>query len=128
MNEQQLDDALKSWPLADVPPGFSKSVMKKIEARQPDARMIGTRTLKFRITWMDLALGMFISLLPVVAYAAYTTLPRKTLLYLKYDWLLLQSPGYAPVMWALAAAALMLVLFGSFLSLRYLFSRQMRWL
>ena len=124
MNEEQFEDALHSWPLAELPPGFSKDVMNRIKPRQPQTRVSQEGTLKFHLTWIDFALSIFFSLLPVIGFLAYVSLPRKLLLYLQYQWLLLQSPAYQPVMFALLAAGVMLFLI-FLLSLRYILPRRM---
>jgi hypothetical protein len=124
MNEEQFEDALHSWPLAELPPGFSKDVMNRIKPRQPQTRVSQEGTLKFHLTWIDFALSIFFSLLPVIGFLAYVSLPRKLSLYLQYQWLLLQSPAYQPVMFALLAAGVMLFLI-FLLSLRYILPRRM---
>jgi len=124
MNEKQLEDALHTWPLAELPPGFSKSVMGKIKPRQPRTRVSQEVTLKFHLTWIDFSLSIFFSLLPVIGFLAYGSLPRKLSLYLQYQWLLLQSPAYQPVMIALLGTGAMLFLI-FLLSLRYFLPRQM---
>ena len=123
MNEKQLDDALRAWPLAEVPPGFSKNVMEQIESRQATVQMSQVVGLKFRLTWMDFALGVFLSLLPALGLIAFLSLPRKLLLYLQYQWLLLQSPAFQPVLLAFLGAGVMLFLI-FLLSLRYILPRQ----
>jgi len=124
MNEKQLEDALHTWPLAELPPGFSKSVMGKIKPRQSRTQVLQEVTLKFHLTWIDLALSIFFSLLPVIGFLAYISLPRKFSLYLQYQWLLLQSPAYQPVLIAFLGAGVMLFLIFLF-SLRYILPRQM---
>lgn len=124
MNEKKLDDALHAWPLAEVPPGFSKSVMEQIKPEQTDARVSQAVRLKFRLTWMDFALSVFFSLLPAFGFIAFLSLPRKLTLYLQYQWLLLQSPAYQPVLLAFLGAGVMLFLI-FLLSLRYILPRQM---
>jgi hypothetical protein len=124
MNEKQFDDALQAWPLKEVPAGFSTSVMEKINAREFYTQTPRVVTLKFHLTWMDYALGLFLSLLPVLAFVTFLFLPRKFVLYLKYQWLLLQFPAYEPVLFAVVGTVVMLVLLVFVLSLRYVFPRQ----
>jgi hypothetical protein len=107
MNDQQLEEALQTWPLAEVPPDFTRGVMARIQPRRLPAQ-----ALKFRLTWMDFALGAFFSLLPPLVWLALRLLPAKAILYIKYQWLLLQSPAYAPWMFlALGAGGLLLGVF-----------------
>src|SRR3990172_3790901 len=100
MNEKQLEDALHAWPLTEVPSGFSKLVIEQIEPWQSGVQISQKIKLKFRLTWMDFALGIFLSLLPVLGFFTFIALPRKFILYLKYQWLLLQFPAYEPVLFA----------------------------
>ena len=87
MNEKQLEDALGAWPLKEVPTGFSKSVMEQIKPRQHDVQILSTSKLRFRLTWVDYILGISLSLLPVLGFIAFTLLPRKSILYVSYQWL-----------------------------------------
>jgi hypothetical protein len=124
MNEEQLEDALQNWPLAEVPTGFSTAVMEKITPLKPSASVLPAVKPKFRLTWMDLALGIFFSSLPMLGLVTLYSLPRKLILYLNYQWLLLQFPAPTPVLLALAGTILMLFL-GLMLGLRYILPRQM---
>ena len=124
MNEKQLEDALKAWPLVEVPPRFSKSVMEKIKPRQLYTHNSRAVYLKFRLTWLDYALSIFVSLLPVLGFIVYLSLPRKLSLYLQYQWLVFQSPIYQPVLFTMLGALVMLLLIFLF-SLRYILPQQM---
>jgi hypothetical protein len=124
MNEKQFEDALRTWPLAELPAGLPASVLEKIKPRQDNARIVQQSMLKFRLTWMDFALGLFLSLLPVLGFFTLSSLPREFVLYLKYQWLVLQFPAYEPVFFALSGGIAMLLLLTFVLSLRYIFPRQ----
>ena len=124
MNKEQLEDALHHWPLEEVPAGFSASVMEKIAPRQVFTQRPKQIELKFRLTWMDFALGIFFSLLPALGLVAYLSLPQKLILYLKYQWLLLQFPAFEPILLALGGTIGMLFLLALPFSLRYIFPRQ----
>ena len=125
MNEKQLEDALHNWPLVEVPPGFSASILERLEPRQSFAQIPHVSKPKFRLTWMDFALGMFFSLLPVLGFVTLATLPQKFILYLKYQWLLLQFPAFEPVVLTFAGIIGMLLLLVFLFSLRYFLPRQM---
>jgi hypothetical protein len=125
MNEKQLEEALNDWPLTEVPTGFSKSVMEQIKYRQPVVQAPPKISLRFRLTWVDYILGIFLCLLPVLGFIAFTLLPRKFILYVSYQWLLLRSPAYEPVLFAFMGVAGMLVILAFLLGLRYIFPRQM---
>ena len=85
MYDLRLDEALDSMPLAPLPEGFSRQVMAKIERPQ----------VRFRLTFLDLALPAFFTLFTTIIVGAavwiYTTLdplwmPR-FILYLQLTWL-----------------------------------------
>lgn len=124
MNEKQLEDALRAWPLAETPDGFSAGVMERIGPRPASVPAARSVALRFRLTWMDYALGLFLALFPALGFVAAASLPRTFVLYLRYQWLLLRSPAYEPVLYALLGAAAMLFLAFLF-SLQYAFPRQM---
>ena len=122
MNEEQLEDALRAWPLAKVPAGFSMNVMEKIEPRRDGPKIPAQHSLRFRLTWMDYALGLFLCLLPVLGFVTITYLPRRLVLYLKYQWLVLQFSAYEPVfLYAFIGGIAVFLLITLVLSLRYIF-------
>jgi hypothetical protein len=124
MNEEQLEDALHNWPVAEVPAGFSTKVMERITPRQSYARIPQTGELKFRLTWMDFALGLFFSFIPLLGFVAITFLPQSFILSMKYQWLLLQFSASEPVLLALGGTIVMLFLLAMLLILRSVFPRQ----
>jgi hypothetical protein len=124
MNEEQLEDALHDWSMTEVPAGFSAGVMERIASPQSYTRIPQKSELKFQLTWMDLALGMFLSSLPVLGFITISLLPQRSILYLKYQWLLLQFPASEPVLLALGGTSIMLFLLAILLALRSIFPRQ----
>lgn len=104
-----IEDALRTYPLAELPPGFSQRVMRQIQpraAQTPQAVMPG-----FHLTWLDYALGFFLTLLPGIGYLCLASLPRQFFMRLQYQWLLLQSPAFEPyLLMTLAAFGLLLLL------------------
>jgi hypothetical protein len=60
----------------------------------------------------------------VLGFIAFTFLPRKFILYVSYQWLLLRSPAYEPILFALIGVTGMLVVLALLLGLRYIFPRQ----
>lgn len=125
MNERQLEDALRAWPLAEVPTGFSADVMEKIQPRPGVIQAPARSVMKFRLTWMDYALGLFLSLLPVLAFITIATLPKRFILFLKYQWLVLQFPAYEPVLlYTFLGGMALMVLLTFLFSLRFIFPRQ----
>ncbi|MEW6404078.1 MAG: hypothetical protein AB1649_19965 [Chloroflexota bacterium] len=83
-----VEDALQTWPVAEVPQGFSRRVLQRIEAApQPK--------IKFQFTWLDYALGLFTVSMPVLALLVWALLPDLFILRMTYRALLLwNSPQY----------------------------------
>jgi hypothetical protein len=111
MNSQTdkiIEDALRTYPLADVPPNFSKRVMSRVRTMPASP--------PFRLTWMDYALAFFLTLLVTVGFAIWFFLPRQALLQLQFQWQLFQASSIQPVV------AVSLVVAGLFLLLALLFS------
>ena len=125
MNEKELEDAPHSWPLAEVPPEFAKGVMEQIKPRQSNNQVSQMDKPKSHLTWVDYALVIFLSTLPMLGLIAYLSLPRKLSLYLQYQWLLIQSPAYEPVLFAFIGAIVMLFILIFLIGLRYILPRQM---
>ena len=95
MDDPRLDDALDSLPLAPLPRGFSHRVLAKIEHPQ----------VRFRLTFLDLALPVFFTLFAAIIVGAAvwisTTmdplwLPR-FILFLQLTWLEIKTIPYIPV-------------------------------
>jgi hypothetical protein len=125
MNEKQLEEALHTWPLEEVPAGFSEGVLQKLTPRRPFNYITDMSPLKFRLTWLDYALGLFLSLLPVLVFVTFISLPRKFVLYLEYQLLVFRFPAYEPVLFAvLGGIAAILVLLILVLSLRLFLPRR----
>jgi hypothetical protein len=100
-----IEDALCTYPLADTPPHFSAGVMRRIGSRTPAS----PPALRFRLTWMDYALGFFLTLLPAVGFFIWACLPRLALLRLEFQWQVLQASSFLPVLTiSLAAAGVLL--------------------
>ena len=123
MNEEQLEDALHAWPLPESPAGFSTAVMERIAPQQFHTRILQKSELRFRLTWMDFALGMFLSFMPVLGFVAVRYLPQEFILSLKYQWLLLQFPGFEPALFVFGGIIVMLLPLAMLLILRSAFSR-----
>jgi hypothetical protein len=128
MNTDDLiEDALTTYPLADVPPNFSHKIMGQIRAAQEikSVRSAAPRT-PFRLTWMDYALGFFLALLPAVGFVIWATLPRLALLDLTFEWQLIQfqAESFLPI-FGISLGIIGFCLFLAFLfSLPYLFNNR----
>jgi hypothetical protein len=111
-----IEDALRTYPLAEVPPKFSARVIRQIQT--PHA------ALKFRLTWLDYALGLFLSSLPAVGFVSWAFLPRQFLMRLQYQWLLLRSPALEPILVTSLVAMLILSALTLVVSIRFLIRPQ----
>ncbi len=113
-----IEDALNTYPLAETPPGFSKGVMQRINAKN----VARPSALRFRLTWMDYALGFFLTLLPAVGFVIWASLPRLALLHLEFQWQVVQASSFLPALvFSLAVAGILL--FSGFLVSLNLFLR-----
>ncbi len=109
--DELVEAALHTYPLADVPPNFSKSVMQRV--RTTDT--LATR-MRFRLTWMDYALGFFLTLIPAVGFALWSFLPRQAWLQIQLQLQLLRWGSIQPLM------AGSLIVAGALLFFAFLFS------
>jgi len=109
-----LEEALRTYPLADVPGDFSERVMRQVRATPTAGRAIATSPagfVRFRLTWMDYALGLFGSLLAPLGLGLWAFLPRQAVLQLQFQWQLFQWDVIQPlVAFSLVTAGVLLVL------------------
>ena len=95
MDDPRLDEALDSMPLALLPKGFSRQVLAKIESPQ----------VRFRLTFLDLALPSFFALFATIIVGAavwiYTTMdplwPQRFILSLQLTLLEIRIVPYLPL-------------------------------
>ena len=105
--DELIEDALQTYPLAQVPARFSGQVMKRVRA-QPNTSQA---RMRFRLTWMDYALAFFVALLPPLGFGLWSILPYQAVLQLQFQWQLLQWNSLQPVMaLSLGAAGVLLLL------------------
>lgn len=109
--DELVEAALHTYPLADVPPNFSKSVMQRVRTTDPLAT-----SMRFRLTWMDYALGFFLTLLPAVGFVLWSFLPRQAWLQIQLQLQLLRWGSIQPLM------AGSLIVAGALLFFAFLFS------
>jgi len=110
--DDPIEDALRTYPLAETPLDFSKKVMQRITP--PPA-------LRFRLTWMDYALGFFLALLPAVGFFIWVSLPPLALLNLEFQWQVVQASDLFPALAFSLAAAGTLLFSGLLFSVNLLF-------
>lgn len=105
-----IEDALRTYPLAEVPAALSRKIMEQIRTQEIKSIRIAVPRMRFRLTWMDYALGFFLTLLPAAGLVIWATLPRLALLRITYQWELLQTSGFFPVLGASLAVGSVLFL------------------
>lgn len=79
-----VEDALHTWPRAQTPRGFSNRVLQRIE-KTPRA------AIQFRLTWLDVALGLFTVSIPPVLFFIWNSLPLTILMRLQLQISVFQS-------------------------------------
>lgn len=117
--DELIEDALRTYPLAEVPLDLSKRIMRRV-ATTPQ-RNPASPQLHFRLTWMDYALGFFLALLPAVALVIWVTLPRLGLLRLELQWQLIQASGLLPILGISLGVAGVLMLLAFVFSVSFVF-------
>lgn len=94
-----LEAALTNYPLAEAPSDLSQRIMQRVTITSQwtkDGRP--TPRMRFRLTWMDFALGLFLLLLPVIGLVIWATLPPLVLLRLVFEWQMIESSGLVPLL------------------------------
>jgi len=109
-----IEDALHTYPLAQAPSNLSQRIMGQIRAGQIKSVRIAAPRMQFRLTWMDYALGFFLTLLPAVGFFIWACLPRLALLRLEFQWQVLQASSFLPVL-TISLVAAGVLLFSAFL-------------
>jgi hypothetical protein len=97
-----VEDALRTYPAADAPVGFNATVMARLRQVTPRPR--------FRLTWIDYAVGVFCLVMAGAVSLAWQLLPPQAAAYfeLKVLWLaqyLRLGPAWLESAWPLAIAA-----------------------
>ena len=113
-----IEDALRTYPLAEPPAGFSARVVREVRASQAPPR--------FRLTWMDYALGLLLTILPASLLLVWSWLPRQFFLRLQFEWLLFQQPRVEGVVLISLAVAAGLLLLGMLAVARFIFEPRIR--
>jgi hypothetical protein len=54
-----IEDALRTAPLDNVPPGLYQAVMQQVQAQNLPTQPVPFQKMGFRISWLDLALSLF---------------------------------------------------------------------
>jgi hypothetical protein len=62
-----VEDALRTFPQAEPPPGLSGAVMARVRGLAPPPR--------FRLAWLDYALALFVTAMGAVALALWQSMP-----------------------------------------------------
>ena len=97
-----LDDALRTYPLADTPPDFASRVMRRVRAESPAPR--------FRVTWRDYLISLLIPGTGLGLLLAWSSLPPQTAAYIQTRVVLLwQFAQRSRLDWAVFLVGLMLL-------------------
>ena len=97
LTDTLIDEALQTYPLALPPQNLKARIMRQVYQTQPAP--------KFRLTWMDYALGFFMTTLTGVALLVVPLIPVRFWLELRYAWILLQTPSMQPLLLTLLVTA-----------------------
>ena len=114
-----IEDTLRSYPLAELPPDFSARVMRQINTPRV--------TPKFHLTWLDYALGFFLCMLPGIGLVSWAFLPWQIFMRLQYQWLLLSSPAFEPFVTGMLVAAAVLAVVAVLAGIRFMIQPQVKW-
>ena len=99
--EELIEAALTTYPLAALPPGFTRRALSRLRSAQKPA--------PFRLLWLDYALFFFLSALAGGLYLFWKLIPRQFLLQLDLQRSILQA-RFSPVDWLPALAIVGVVL------------------
>jgi hypothetical protein len=90
----EVDAALRSAPLAPLPPAFSPTVLARVRALAPAPR--------FHLTWLDIAIPLFLSGTVAVLVLVWRALPphvtQQFLVRAQIQWLLLSQQMGQPAL------------------------------
>jgi hypothetical protein len=94
-----IEDALQTYPLASQPAGFTERVMRRIDvlAYRP----------RFRLTWIDLVLGVALTLTVGAWFFGLDTLPPLLTNQVYVQFVLLYHALYVNAYWLVGAAGLL---------------------
>ena len=115
----QVEDAMRTYPLANTPPDFASTVMTRIRGLAP--------TPRFRVTWLDALVSLFIPGVGILLLIAWTSLPPQAVVYLQTRiilfWEFLQRSGLD---WAVLVCGLTMVVLFFVMTFRLLKPRYRR--
>jgi len=100
-----LEDGLETYPIAVPPPDLSARILRSVRQSQGSRAFAPAR---FRLTWMDYALGLLSLVVTGLVVFLLPLLPPIFWLRLRFAWLLLQSPSMQPVLLSLAVGGALL--------------------
>ena len=105
-----VEDAMRTYPLADTPPGFAGAVMTRVRAAAPAPR--------FRVTWLEALISLCVPGAGMLALVIWASLPPQTLAYLQTRlvlfWQFLQRSRLDWAVPACGAAVVVLLLWMTF--------------
>ena len=102
MDLVRVEDALRTYPLADTPPDFAGLVMSRVQAATP--------TPRFRVTWLEALISLAIPGAGMLLLVAWASLPPQAVAHLQTRvvlfWEFLQRAGLD---WAVPAGGLVIL-------------------
>ncbi len=114
-----VEDAMRSYPLADTPPDFAGAVMSRVRA--------SVLAPRFRVTWREALISLFIPCAGIFGLIFWASLPPQGLAYIQTRllllWHFLQRSGLDWVVFASGAAIVAAMVWMIFLMLKPHFRR-----
>ncbi|MBN2386976.1 MAG: hypothetical protein JXB85_08140 [Anaerolineales bacterium] len=111
-----VEDAARTYPLADTPPGFAVRVMARLQKMAPVPH--------FRLSWLEYLLSLGLAGMGLFGFLVWSALPPQVIAYVQnrlvLSWKILQLEGLEVV---LVAGGLALILMGMALILGLLWAR-----
>jgi hypothetical protein len=114
-----VEDAMRTYPLANTPPDFASTVMTRIRGIAPAPR--------FRVSWLEPLISLFIPGAGILSLIVWASLPPQTVAYLQSRAVLLwQFLQRSQLDWVVLVSGLMVVVLFFVMILRLLRPRYRR--
>ena len=108
-----VEDAMRTYPLADTPPNFASAIMTRIRGLTPAPR--------FHVSWLEPLISLFIPGVGILLLILWTSLPPQAVAYLQSRTILLwQFLQRSQLDWAVLACGLMMIVSFFVMTLRLL--------
>ena len=97
--DEMIEDALHTYPLAPLPIDLTSAVMSRIRA---------TSAPRFRLTWVDAALSLALTLSLLAAWIGLQSLPAPVLIQIRIQGILLWQRFLVNAEWLLPSVSILL--------------------